>query len=237
MAMSIVGRVLKQEIDAGKEVSPKQLYYAVKYGLFRPGELDLYAFLAVCGVVFLAWQSRSLHRFMTRNFVHAPVKGMVRTMFTSAVSHSSLPHLLFNGIAMYTIGLGVYQTMNGPYEFWAVCAAAAVASSVGSTLHMLVAGRVMAGLGASGVVMALLAINAFANPHGRYQLIFLPFFDFSGLQALGGVMALDVMGLLLGWTTFGHAAHLGGALFGLFYVFEGKQLYRDLTLYFQRQFK
>ena len=94
------------------------------------------AFLAVCGVVFLAWQSRSLHRFMTRNFVHAPVKGagvadqakprtscsaelsllviligrflnplpnsafvsfrltgMVRTMFTSAVSHSSLPHL------------------------------------------------------------------------------------------------------------------------------------------------
>ena len=71
MAMSIVGRVLKQEIDAGKEVSPKQLvrlplrcsrnfvllllcqahrilgswshqYYAVKYGLFRPGELDLY---------------------------------------------------------------------------------------------------------------------------------------------------------------------------------------------------
>ena len=35
------------------------------------------------------------------------------------------------------------------------------------------------------------------------------------LQALGGVIALDVLGVLRGWQFFDHAGHLGGVLFTL----------------------
>lgn len=34
-------------------------------------------------------------------------------------------------------------------------------------------------------------------------------------QALFGIISLDIMGLLLKWQMFDHAAHLGGTLFGM----------------------
>lgn len=34
-------------------------------------------------------------------------------------------------------------------------------------------------------------------------------------QALKAIVALDATGLILGWRFFDHAAHLGGALFGM----------------------
>lgn len=34
-------------------------------------------------------------------------------------------------------------------------------------------------------------------------------------QGLKGLMALDTIGILLRWKIFDHAAHLGGALFGM----------------------
>ncbi len=40
-------------------------------------------------------------------------------------------------------------------------------------------------------------------------------------------MALDTLGLILGWKTFGHAVHLGGALFGVWYVEYGKSLWEN----------
>ncbi|KAG7163430.1 Presenilins-associated rhomboid-like protein-like [Homarus americanus] len=40
-------------------------------------------------------------------------------------------------------------------------------------------------------------------------------------MALKGVMCLDAVGMALGWRMFDHAAHLGGALFGLIYASYG----------------
>lgn len=37
-------------------------------------------------------------------------------------------------------------------------------------------------------------------------------------QALKAILALDAVGLCLGWKFFDHAAHLGGALFGMWVV-------------------
>lgn len=34
-------------------------------------------------------------------------------------------------------------------------------------------------------------------------------------QALKAIVALDTAGLIMGWRFFDHAAHLGGALFGM----------------------
>ena len=45
-------------------------------------------------------------------------------------------------------------------------------------------------------------------------------------------MTLDVCGLLLGWQIFGHAAHLGGAVFGLAYGMLGMEGYKRLSAAF-----
>lgn len=45
--------------------------------------------------------------------------------------------------------------------------------------------------------------------------MFLPMFKFAAEDALIGIMLFDILGLALGWKMFDHAAHLGGALFGM----------------------
>uniref|UniRef100_A0A673MAQ8 Presenilins-associated rhomboid-like protein, mitochondrial n=1 Tax=Sinocyclocheilus rhinocerous TaxID=307959 RepID=A0A673MAQ8_9TELE len=42
--------------------------------------------------------------------------------------------------------------------------------------------------------------------------------------ALKALVALDTTGLILGWRFFDHAAHLGGALFGIWYIIYGHEL-------------
>ena len=42
------------------------------------------------------------------------------------------------------------------------------------------------------------------------------------VQGLAAMMAVDAAGLMLGWRVLGHAAHLGGAIFGLAYCYYGK---------------
>lgn len=37
----------------------------------------------------------------------------------------------------------------------------------------------------------------------------------TGFQALKAIIAMDTAGMILGWKFFDHAAHLGGALFGM----------------------
>ncbi|XP_069328963.1 presenilin-associated rhomboid-like protein, mitochondrial isoform X4 [Eulemur rufifrons] len=42
--------------------------------------------------------------------------------------------------------------------------------------------------------------------------------------ALKAIIAMDTVGMILGWKFFDHAAHLGGALFGIWYVTYGHEL-------------
>ncbi|XP_068945528.1 presenilin-associated rhomboid-like protein, mitochondrial isoform X3 [Petaurus breviceps papuanus] len=42
--------------------------------------------------------------------------------------------------------------------------------------------------------------------------------------ALKAIIAMDTAGMILGWKFFDHAAHLGGALFGIWYITHGHEL-------------
>ncbi|KAL4677436.1 hypothetical protein H8959_020110 [Pygathrix nigripes] len=46
----------------------------------------------------------------------------------------------------------------------------------------------------------------------------------AAFQALKAIIAMDTAGMILGWKFFDHAAHLGGALFGIWYVTYGHEL-------------
>lgn len=45
--------------------------------------------------------------------------------------------------------------------------------------------------------------------------MFLPMFQFSAESAIKVMMVIDIAGIFMGWKFFDHAAHLGGALFGM----------------------
>ena len=85
----------------------------------------------------------------------------------------------------------------------------------------------MPALGASGAVLGLVSFTTFARPGMEISLIFLPMTAIPAIQALGGLVALDCIGLVLGWKALGHAAHLTGVACGAGFYFGGLQLMRD----------
>jgi rhomboid-like protein len=61
------------------------------------------------------------------------------------------------------------------------------------------AAQILPSTGASGAIWASLAITALGWPHTTVTLIFLPFFPISIGTAFGGLVALDLFGLIRGW--------------------------------------
>lgn len=90
--------------------------------------------------------------------------------------------------------------------------------SLASIIWKLRLGSLHYSLGASAAILGLVASSCILQPDSRISIIFLPFFTFSAQQALLGILAVDVSGLILGWKTFDHAGHLGGTLFGIWYT-------------------
>lgn len=88
-------------------------------------------------------------------------------------------------------------------------------------------------LGASGAIYATVTMTAMAFPDQHITLLFPPTPPIPIQYGVFGLMAVDVLGLLRGWRLFDHTAHLGGALFGLWYYRYGVeywQTFRERTL-------
>lgn len=58
---------------------------------------------------------------------------------------------------------------------------------------------------------------ALSYPSVQVGIILIPFFSAPLGMAAAGLMLMDVIGILRGWTMFNHVAHLGGGLFGVAY--------------------
>nr|XP_044627110.1 presenilins-associated rhomboid-like protein, mitochondrial isoform X4 [Equus asinus] len=93
--------------------------------------------------------------------------------------------------------------------------ASSVISTFVSYVCKVATGRYGPSLGASGAIMTVLAAVCTKIPDGRLAIIFLPMFTFTAGNALKAIIAMDTAGMILGWKFFDHAAHLGGALFGI----------------------
>ncbi|XP_021574551.1 presenilins-associated rhomboid-like protein, mitochondrial isoform X3 [Carlito syrichta] len=102
--------------------------------------------------------------------------------------------------------------------------ASSVISNFVSYVCKVATGRYGPSLGASGAIMTILAAVCTKIPEGRLAIIFLPMFTFTAGNALKAIIAMDTAGMILGWKFFDHAAHLGGALFGIWYITYGHEL-------------
>lgn len=63
--------------------------------------------------------------------------------------------------------------------------------------------------------MAVLGYICTQYEDSQLSILFLPMLTFKAGTAIKFILGIDVAGCVLGWKLFDHAAHLGGALFGM----------------------
>ncbi|KAK8090342.1 hypothetical protein PG997_005303 [Apiospora hydei] len=182
-------------------------------------------------------------------FAHVAASGRNYTLFTSMFGHAGLLHLGFNMYALTQFAPHVQQNkifQGSNSHFAAFYLSSGLAASLGhhlSTVWPNPAGRLSAGLGASGAIMAILASFAMANPRAEIGIMFVPG-SLPAQQALLALTAFEMYGLFVGipWLPLGHAAHLTGLAVGAAYVhFDGRRYLwtptRRLAFHSMRRFK
>eukprot|EP00794_Sanderia_malayensis_P011201 gene11201-12376_t len=179
--------------------------------------------IALNACVFVCWQIPAMRYFMTKWFTANAFSRRSLPMFTSTFSHSELWHLGCNMVVLWSFALPI-QDLLGSEQFLAFYLTGGVVASLCSHALKIATGSAVASLGASGALLAVLGAVCIERPDARLAILFLPFFSFSAKTALMSIIAIDVAGLLFRWRLFDHGAHLGGTLFGIWYVKYGHNL-------------
>ncbi|XP_028276150.1 presenilins-associated rhomboid-like protein, mitochondrial isoform X2 [Parambassis ranga] len=188
------------------------------------GQRTVSGIIAVNALVFCCWRVPSLQRVMIKYFTANPAsKALCSPMLLSTFSHFSLFHMAANMYVLWSFSTSAVS-MLGREQFVAVYLSAGVVSSFVSYVCKMATGRFGPSLGASGAIMTILAAVCTKMPEAKLAIIFLPMFTFTASNALKAIVAMDTAGLVLGWKFFDHAAHLGGALFGIWYILYGHEL-------------
>ncbi|VDK73825.1 unnamed protein product [Onchocerca ochengi] len=196
-----------------------------KYRRLRDGVKCTFVLVGINMMVMLMWGIKSCQLFMWRWFTNSfASKALCLPMVLSAFSHANMLHLVLNMYVLNTFAPVSIDSFLGIEQFWAFYITAAAVSSLAGITHKYIIRTNRRALGASGAIMALLVYTCMKLPDARLKIVFVPHFDFSARSAVSGMIAFDLICLLLGFKMFDHAAHLGGSLFGLFYGMYGQHL-------------
>ncbi|XP_053692509.1 presenilins-associated rhomboid-like protein, mitochondrial [Sabethes cyaneus] len=188
-----------------------------------PGERVFVPICALNVLVFGLWRLPRLQPMMVKYFASNPAaRAVCWPMFLSTFSHYSLLHIAANMYVLHSFSNPAVATL-GREQFLGLYLSAGVIASFASHLFKTVTRQPGLSLGASGAIMAVLAYVCYQYPDTQLSIVFLPMYTFSAGAAIKVIMGIDLTGVLLGWKVFDHAAHLGGALFGLFWAFYGSQ--------------
>jgi len=189
----------------------------------RPGHKIFYAIFFANSLVLAAWRVPRLTTAMSTYFCANPfARTVCWPMVLSTFSHYSLWHFGANMYVLYSFCGAASQSM-GPHQLTAFYLSGGVFSSVVSHFAKAAMRTTTPSLGASGAIMAVLGYFCTQHPDSKLAVAFLPQWSFSADSGLKALMAFDAVGLLLRWKLFDHAAHLGGALFGVMWSLWGQQ--------------
>ena len=89
-------------------------------------------------------------------------------------------------------------------------------------------------VGASGALFGLLGIYASLFPDNMLQFLFLDQYPFSAESGIKGLMAFDALGMLFRWAFLDHACHLGGAMFGIWWITQGHKLMEPIVKWWHK---
>ncbi|KAL5513208.1 hypothetical protein ACEPAH_3606 [Sanghuangporus vaninii] len=93
---------------------------------------------------------------------------------------------------------------------------------------------ILPSLGASGAIYATVTMTALAYPDAQVFLLFPPI-PLPITWGVGGLVLMDVIGVIKGWRMFDHWAHLSGAAFGVLYYRYGPDFWNWLRASYARR--
>ncbi|KAJ2946454.1 hypothetical protein O0L34_g12497 [Tuta absoluta] len=191
------------------------------WNTLREYEKVFYPILIANVLVFAAWRVPALQPTMVKYFCSNPAgRAVCLPMLLSTFSHYSPLHLAANMYVLYSFMPGAVAAL-GKEQFVAMYLSAGVVSSFASFLYKVAMNQPGLSLGASGAIMAVLSYVCVQYPDTKLSIIFLPMYTFAAGSAIKVIMGIDLAGVILGWKFFDHAAHLGGALFGIGWCYWG----------------
>ncbi|KAA0718995.1 Presenilins-associated rhomboid-like protein, mitochondrial [Triplophysa tibetana] len=188
------------------------------------GQKTVTGIIAINTAVLCCWRIPSMQRTMVKYFTSNPAsRTRCFPMVLSSFSHYSIIHMMANMYVLWTFSTSIVSLL-GKEQFLALYLSGGVISSYASYVFKTSTRLLGPSLGASGAIMTILAAVCTKIPEAKLGIILLPVVSFSAGNALKAVVAMDTAGLLLGWRFFDHAAHLGGALFGVWYILYGNEM-------------
>ncbi|XP_061549528.1 presenilin-associated rhomboid-like protein A, mitochondrial [Phycodurus eques] len=197
------------------------------WGGLTEGQRTVTGIILANAVVLCCWKIPSLQRGLFKYFTSNPAStSQYLPLVLSSFSHYSIIHMVANMYVLWTFSSEVVSFL-GREQFLAVYMSAGVISTMVSYIIKRTSGRIFPSLGASGAIMAVVAGVCVKVPEAKLGVIFLPMFTFTAATALKALVAVDMAGLLLGWKMIDHASHIGGALFGIWYMAFGHKLIWD----------
>lgn len=137
-------------------------------------------------------------------------------MLLACFSHVEFWHIGVNMLVLWSF-MQTFEFIVGKDLTIPFFISAGVFSSLVSRYNGLIRRDFTPSRGASGAIMGVMALVVTKWPDLKLMLVFFPFVPIPAIWGLGAVVALDMVGLIRGWKTFDHAAHLGGVLFAILY--------------------
>ena len=116
-------------------------------------------------------------------------------IFSSLVSHIASAKFIY---PRYVAQLVSPANLPRKTESWASAVSATVASSKDKAVNQAAA-RILPSLGASGAIYSCVIITALAFPEAQVSLFIPPTYPIPIQWGVGGLVALDIMGILRGW--------------------------------------
>jgi membrane associated rhomboid family serine protease len=149
--------------------------------------------------------------------------GEYQRMISSIFIHADLNHLVFNMVSLYFLGnlfeqqmIQIYGVKLGSVNFLLLYLLGGVASEIYPFIRHQ-DDPYYRSLGASGAVSAVVFAAIFWNPTMNLYLFFIPVpipaYIFGPIY-----LAFEYFAMKKGTTNIAHDAHIGGALFGIFFV-------------------
>lgn len=142
------------------------------------------------------WQ---VYQLVTYGFAHEP---------------NDLRHIVFNMLFLWFAGRDV-EGIYGRQEFYRIYLTAVVIAGLAFVLLAAVTGEQAPVLGASGAVMAVLALYVMHYP--RRTILFMFFLPLPAWVVGVFYLAMEVLGFMNPNDNTAHIAHLAGAAFGILY--------------------
>lgn len=168
-----------------------------------------------CIISFIGFNNQQFfNRYKFNIYAIVDLKQVDR-LFTSAFLHADVMHLFFNMLTLYFFS-GIIIQLLGAVQYIIIYFISILGGSL-LTLWMYRRDALYSAIGASGGVSGILFASIALYPHLGIYILPIPFPIPGWIYAIL-YLAYSVYGMKRALGNIGHAAHLGGAVFGLITV-------------------